>query len=115
MRDFAKRERPRRVSISIPVTYQNLDMFLDSEIMNLSKGGVFIKADISLPLRTRVDFRFSLPDESKEIKATGMVVWSRRLTKSSDQPSGMGIQFLNISTGDIETILDYIEKLIRES
>jgi uncharacterized protein (TIGR02266 family) len=109
-----KRTRPRRVSINLPVTYENLGIFLDSEIMNLSKGGLFLKADIPLPLRSRIDFKFSLPELSKTIEATGLVVWSRGYSKSLNEPSGMGIQFLDISTGDIEAILDYIERLIRD-
>jgi len=108
-----KRERPRRISISIPVTYQNLDIFLDSEIMNLSKGGVFIKADIALPLRSKIDFHFTLPEDSKVVKATGLVVWSREKSKKSSEISGMGVQFMDISSDDIEAILDYIEKLIQ--
>jgi len=112
------RERPKRLTINIPVSYQNLEMFLDSEIMNLSKGGVFLKADITLPLRSKVDFEFSLPGPgpgtAKVIKATGMVVWSRRRGQDPGHPSGMGVQFLNISTDDIEAILDYIEKIIKE-
>jgi uncharacterized protein (TIGR02266 family) len=115
MRDFIKRERPKRISLNIPVTYNNLGMFLDSEIMNLSKGGLFLKADICLPLRSQVDFQFALPSEARIIKATGMVVWSRDRKKAQGEASGMGIQFLEISTDDVEAILDYIEKLIKES
>ena len=114
MRDLLKKERSGRISLNIAVTYQNLGIFLDSEIMNLSKGGIFLKADICLPLRSQVDFQFTLPEESRIIKATGIVVWSRNRKTSEGQPSGMGIQFLNISTEDIESILDYVEKLIKE-
>ncbi len=113
MRQSGK-SRPRRVSINLPVTYENLGMFLDSEIMNLSKGGVFLKADIPVPLRSQIDFKFTLPMDLKVINATGIVVWSRKYSKSSDEPSGMGVQFLSISTEDIEAIIDYIEKLIKE-
>ena len=114
MKESSKRDRPRRVSINIPVSYNNIDMFLDSDIMNLSKGGVFIRSDISLPIRSHVDFQFLLPDSSRLIKATGIVVWSRGYSKSGSEPSGMGVQFLDISTDDIEAILDCIEKLIEE-
>jgi len=113
MKNSVERKRPRRLAISLPVTYDNLGMFLDSEIMNLSKGGVFLKADIPLPLRSHIDFQFSLPDESRVVKATGIVVWSRKYSKEKNKPSGMGVQFLDISTDDIEAILDYIEKLIK--
>jgi uncharacterized protein (TIGR02266 family) len=114
MKNLIKRDRSRRISIKIPVTYSNLEMFLDNEIMNLGKGGVFIKADISMPLRSHIDFQFTLPGEARIIKATGIVVWSRQRGKTNDGPSGMGIQFLDISTADIEAILDYIERLIKE-
>ena len=51
--------RPRRIDVKIPITRASIGMFLDSEIMNLSKGGVFIRSDIALPLGTIVDFEFN--------------------------------------------------------
>lgn len=114
MSNVLKKDRPRRVAISIPVTYSNLGIFLDSEIMNLSKGGVFLRSDIALPLKSTVDFEFALPGESRVIKATGMVVWSRT-KKGQGEMTGMGVQFVDMSSDDIEAILDHMEKLIKES
>ena len=53
-----ERRRARRLPVKIPVTLSTVETFLDSEIMNLSKGGIFLKADITFPLGTEVDLEF---------------------------------------------------------
>jgi uncharacterized protein (TIGR02266 family) len=95
-------------------------MFLDSEIMNLSKGGVFIRSDITLPLGSEIEFEFRLPGSEKAISALGVVVWSRPRTRKKkgflpDHPPGMGVAFKTIGTEDLESILAEIERLSEKS
>jgi uncharacterized protein (TIGR02266 family) len=120
MADATQRRRTPRFPVRIPVSISTIDQFLDSEIMNLSKGGIFIKADITLPLGTEVDLEFVLPKSGREISAVGTVVWTRRRKIAGAQafpghPFGMGIQFKDIDMGDIELILDEIEAVMAES
>ncbi len=117
----SEHRKTRRFPVQIAVSLTTIDTFLDSEIMNLSKGGIFIKADLPLPLGTEVDLVFTLPNSAKSIQATGTVVWTRRRGESSqassfpDHPSGMGIQFKEIGMDQIEAILDEIEELMQLS
>lgn len=111
------RKRPRRLPIRLRVDRSTLPAFLDSEIMNLSKGGVFIQADLPLPTGSEIDFEFTLPASGRVISAVGVVIWVRkRGTKApgphADHPAGMGIQFKKLEPVDIEAILDEIEGLI---
>jgi type IV pilus assembly protein PilZ len=109
--------RTRRIPVHLAITRSTLGTFLDSEIMNLSKGGVFIRTDLPLPPGSEIDFEFTLPNSNKVVRAEGVVVWSRkRALKSSaylpDHPPGMGVQFRKLDTSDIEAILDEIESLV---
>ena len=113
-------DRSQRFPVHIGIDHSTIEAFLDSEIMNLSKGGVFIKADITLPLGTVVDFQFTLPNSEQSIKATGVVVWARSKKNASDStfsdhPAGMGIQFKEIEANDLDFILDELERLMKIS
>jgi type IV pilus assembly protein PilZ len=109
--------RPRRLSIHLRIERSTLSAFLDSEIMNLSKGGVFIRTDIPLPTGSEIDFEFTLPTSGRRVLASGVVVWTRKravktTTSLPNHPAGMGIQFRKIAPSDIESILDEIEALV---
>lgn len=111
--------RPRRLPVQISITSSTVDVFLDSQIMNLSKGGVFVRADITLPLGSEVDFTFTLPESDRVVQASGVVVWSRKAGKKPSEsfpehPPGMGIQFRKIDMEDLEFLLDEIERLVKE-
>ncbi len=94
-----------------------MNIFLDSEIMNLSKGGLFLRADIPLATGSEVDFEFTLPHTRRSVRAVGTVVWARKGKKvrgamHASHPSGMGVQFKDIGISEMEAILDEIEQLL---
>lgn len=110
-----QKPRPRRLPVKIQVDKSTVSMFFDSEIMNLSKGGVFIRADIVLPTGSEVEFEFKLPKSKRLIHAKGVVVWARRAGQKPTQSfpvhsAGMGVQFKEISLDDVEAILEEIER-----
>jgi uncharacterized protein (TIGR02266 family) len=113
-------DRARRLSVNIRIDKTTLPMFLDSEIMNLSKGGVFIRSDICLATGNEIDFEFTLPKTGRVVRALGVVVWTRKRSRSRptvfpDHPLGMGVQFKKLEADDVNTILDEIEALLEKS
>ncbi len=109
--------RPRRIPVHLRIDRSTLGAFLDSEIMNLSRGGVFIRTDLPLPPGSEVDFEFSLPTSGRTVRAEGVVVWSRKRGMKStssfpEHPPGMGVQFKELAQEDIEALLDEIEELV---
>lgn len=108
--------RPRRLPVHIQVDNQTQGIFFHSEIMNISKGGVFIRADITLPLGSEIEFVFMLPKTQKKIAAQGIVVWSRPLKNKSrvqsfpDHPCGMGVQFKGLGIKEAQDILKEIDE-----
>jgi uncharacterized protein (TIGR02266 family) len=112
------RPRSRRLPIQLQITQSTLPVFLDSEIMNLSKGGVFIRSDIALPLGSEIDFQFTIPGSNRTVSAVGVVVWSRKAGKGSEQVfpehlPGMGVAFKNIDVEDLDLMLDEIERIMQ--
>lgn len=110
-----QRPRGRRLPVKLQIDTSTLGMFFDSEIMNLSKGGVFIRADIVLPTGSEIEFEFKLPRSKQVVKAKGIVVWARRAGQKSlysfpSHACGMGVQFKEISLSDVEAILDEIDQ-----
>ncbi|MFH1263519.1 MAG: TIGR02266 family protein [Pseudomonadota bacterium] len=112
--------RARRIPVRIPIERSTLPVFLDSEIMNLSKGGVFVRTDLPLPPGSSIDFEFTIPGSERVIRAEGIVVWVRKRDSKDrvflpEHPPGMGVQFSKLASGDVEAILDEIESLIEIS
>ena len=86
--------------------------------MNLSRGGIFIRADITPQVGTEIDFSFTVPGSGRVIQATGIVVWRRgggRQAKDKlfDHPAGMGVQFREISVQDLDFLFDHLESLMK--
>jgi len=117
-RTFKPRER--RIPVQISVEKSTIGMFTGSEIMNLSKGGVFIRSDISLPIGSVVDLRFSLPNLKKSVQIEGIVVWSRHRTSKKtgsfpNHPPGMGIEFRSAGVKELKWIQEEIERQMRKA
>lgn len=79
--------------------------------VNVSTGGVFIETLNFLPHGTLIGVEFILPDRQKSIRCRGKVAWINHpeMIKNPNLPVGMGLQFLNISFDDMQTIRQYIK------
>ncbi len=88
------------------------DTLLESRVTNLSRGGLFIASELSLPLREEVEVVLTLPDRGDDIRAHGQVIWSR---DAQPGPSGMGIKFLEMPPVDSEKLEQYLAVLPQPS
>ncbi len=114
------RPRARRLPVKIPISRSTIPVFLESQIMNLSKGGVFIRSDIVFPLGSEIDFEFSLPGSSRAVRAVGVVVWTRPRRKGEkhflpEHPPGMGVQFRTIHSEDLDFLMEQLERLLKNT
>ncbi len=93
-----ERRKHQRVPTKILIKYHNADQFFTDYIQNISRGGIFVPTDQSLPATTRLQISFSLPDCDQLITTEGIVVRSiqERPGRRGD-PAGMGIQFQALS------------------
>jgi len=104
------REYPR-FEVEIWVDFSTLDMEMSTHVLNVSRGGVFVKSDRPLPMDQEVELVLRLPDGSA-VHATGRVVWNHDLADpQSRRPRGSGIQFLDIPAADRALLDDYLASL----
>ena len=78
-------------------------------ISNISSGGVFIETSLPFELGEVVEFDFALPGKKHTVHARGIVKWSNN-GRYKNQPLGMGIEFLEVTTEDRTRIEKFIER-----
>lgn len=103
----------RRVPVNINVDCRSEGNFLFERASDISEHGIFIRTEKPLPLGTKIQLQFHLPEISEKIRVTGEVVW---INKPREKPgevnnAGMGIRFLELSDLDRETILSAVKRL----
>jgi len=105
------REDPRYV-ISIPVNCSTRHLFVASHVCNISRGGLFIRSEVPLPLNTEVALELSLPERERSIRATGRVIWNYDIQKGTSHiMPGSGIRFIGMSVSDRATLETYLAGL----
>ena len=94
----SKRDSER---ITINKEFESFDAFIQEYVTNISRSGVFIRAQSPLPVGTQVNLRFTVIMEDMEtIEGVGEVV---RIEKD-----GMGVVFRELSAYS----KDLIDKLL---
>jgi len=83
------------------------------EILNLSLGGVAIKADRRLELGQEYVLRLDLED--RELEVNGVAVWSKlsglsQVEGGSVPEYSAGFRFTNVLTDRVQDLVDFIEK-----
>lgn len=95
-RDLRSHER-----VTINKEFESFDAFIQEYITNISRSGVFVRAQAPLPIGTRVNLCFTvIMDDIETIEGVGEVV---RVEKD-----GMGVVFRELSSyskGLIEKLL----------
>ncbi len=87
--------------ITINKEFESFDAFIQEYVTNISRTGVFIRAQQPLPVGTQVNLRFTvIMDDMETIEGVGEVV---RVEKD-----GMGVVFRELSTYS----KDLIDKLL---
>ena len=85
-------QRDERVTIN--KEFESFDAFIQEYVTNISRTGVFIRAQKPLPVGTRVNLRFTVIMEDIEtIEGVGEVV---RVEKDGPN-TGMGVVFRELS------------------
>jgi uncharacterized protein (TIGR02266 family) len=109
--NIANRTGPR-TSTRLRIHYgTGTQKLLTDYSVNLSAGGVFIESMEILPVETPLALEFSLPGGHLTIRCRGRVAW----VNTADQPinfrlpPGMGVQFLDLSLNDLDTLREFIK------
>jgi len=79
--------------------------------INVSEGGIFVKAAPTLSPGTQTEIGFHLPQTKDEIRCLARVVWRNDANDPEfdpNKPFGMGLEFVDLSTEQKELIRDYV-------
>ena len=79
--------------------------------VNMSSGGMFIETDTIYRVNTPLIVKFNIPDNDITITCNAKVAWTNEpgLLKKSSYPSGMGIQFMDLSLENLQAIRNYLK------
>ena len=108
-----KRKNPR-IETNIEIMFREAGSFIKSYMINVSKGGVFIKTPSPLPIDSPVNLQMQMPDDNETMEIKGCVVWSNPMGEKNSFPTGMGIQFVNMKPEHEEKILVFVKKHMKE-
>jgi uncharacterized protein (TIGR02266 family) len=110
--DMADARKDRRTLLSLKIRYKSATLkdFIERYSMDISGGGVFIKAKKPLAVGTLLKFEFVLQDQSSLIHGVGRVAWRREEVEATENnPAGMGIKFIKMdpeSRAVVQRIVD---------
>ena len=111
--DQEKRSGPRATT-KIEIMFKEIGGFIKAYMLNVSNGGLFVKADDPLPLDSPVNLKLTLPGESEEMQIQGRVVWNNPKGRKDSFPKGMGIQFVEIKPEHAEKINEFVKRYHKE-
>ena len=80
--------------------------------VDLSTGGLYLKTNMPLEIDEELMLIFSLPGQEKEaVSCSARVAWVNQEENplKPELPSGMGVQFVNLSPEDLASIAGCLE------
>lgn len=92
----ADRRTGTRAPVKIDVNYRHGETYLFSRSSDVSELGIFLVSKDPLPVATRLELEFRLPDGGERFVVEGEVVWVNM--GSHGHEPGMGIQFVTPSS-----------------
>jgi uncharacterized protein (TIGR02266 family) len=81
------------VRVEVNDEFASIDVHLSEYVSNISRGGIFLRCEETLPIGTEVELRFTiLVDDFESIEGQGLVVHH-----GHGGPPGLGIRFLSLT------------------
>ena len=104
----ANRRALRRVQVELKGEIRVLkDESLPFSTLDISEGGLHLKAKEPLPLNSMVEFVLNLPDHSQGIKAYGRVV---RVYEKEDEAYQMALAIMDIDSREYLALTTYLRR-----
>ena len=109
---LVERRRQMRLNFTGPVQYRDVfkpqEVYSGSLARDLSAGGLRIATPVPMAKEDRLVLLFSLSDSSQIIRAIARVAWHRQKPFGSSYESGL--QFIQITTEDRDSIAGFVER-----
>lgn len=90
----------------------NQNILMTNYTVNMSSGGIFIETSNIRRVDTPLVIKFNLPDNDIIITCKARVAWTNEpgQLKKLIYPSGMGIQFLDLSLENLQAIRNFLKE-----
>jgi uncharacterized protein (TIGR02266 family) len=99
-----ERRSSQRLSVQLQVKETLEDSVYFQRTGNLSVGGLFLEGTMPHPPGTRVQLRFSLPNDPVPIEVLGEI-----MPPAKDQELGMGVRFVGLGPEDRRRIERFVD------
>jgi CRP/FNR family cyclic AMP-dependent transcriptional regulator len=94
-----------RVAKILSLTYKERQAFINAYTANASNGGLFVKTEKPFKVGFQFILKLQLPGVPNPLQIKSEVRWTRSPEEAQPgQPSGMGVQFLEISENDTSVL-----------
>lgn len=107
---WAAARREPRVALKLPIklTFVEQGLILERNLLNLSRGGMFVESVGAVEPGSLVRFSLGLPAQGETLQGTAVARWCR-IEASPGAPAGLGLQFKELSA----RCRVLVEKLLR--
>jgi type IV pilus assembly protein PilZ len=113
--DFTRRKEARTQK-TLSLSFKEKESFIKAYSDNISGGGLFIRTKRPLEQGDPFSLKLQIPGMDEPLKINCEVCWSRPESEEADNsPAGMGIQFMDMSEGDRETLDQFIKEISAEA
>jgi uncharacterized protein (TIGR02266 family) len=106
----AERRRSPRANVTLRIEYATVDELFSEFTRDINEGGLFVETEKLQPPGTEVSLQFRLPGSEEVLTTLGRVVQVAQ--GKAGVPSGMGIEFDELTPDDRERI-DRIVRTLR--
>jgi CheY-like chemotaxis protein len=107
---FFRTPAPRglpRAMIDAPVRIRVGESEVWGQARNVSRGGIFIEADLEVTPHSDVALDFELPDTARRFSPTARVIWRRGVEARSGR-AGIGLRFVGIDSKSTRVLEEYV-------
>ncbi len=100
-----------RIHTSIPAIFEIGSAGHEGTLLNISRGGVFLKTDVRLFIGSTLSLKFTIPGfEDSPLTPKGKVNWLTPAEKKNDFFTGAGVKFKVITERNKTTINEFLSK-----
>jgi uncharacterized protein (TIGR02266 family) len=107
---ISERRSSPRIDLEVEVTLESDSNFYTGLTQDISSGGVFVSTHLLRKIGERLNLKFALPGSTTPVVVECEVRWVREHEpiQPSDQPTGMGLRFLNLSREASQAIAAFL-------
>lgn len=104
---MTEKRRHERINVKLPVILRYDGRLIPATMLNISCGGVFIRAeDSSILSNSNVEITFDIDDQNKDISMRGNVT----RVDSKEETSDFGVEFVNLFSQSFKALQEYLGK-----